>query len=81
MARGQVAFRVQLELGEPRPGAWCDLCLLPRAVTWPLYGVYPGGVFSLGELVACPVHVDVQAVTRQACQRVAEQLHGRVVEG
>jgi hypothetical protein len=50
-------------------------------VTWPLYGVYPGGVFSLGELVACPVHVDVQAATRQACQRVAEQLHGRVVEG
>jgi hypothetical protein len=77
----QVAFTVKLELGQPWPGAWCDLCLLPSAATWPLYGIYRAGVFSLGEITACPRHVDVQAATREACQRVAEQLHGRVVEG
>lgn len=75
-----VAFTVRLQLGEPATGVWCDTCLLPSAATWPVYGLSPGGVFTLGELTACPTCVDITAAVREAVQRVARQLGGTVLD-
>jgi hypothetical protein len=69
MAKAQATIRVKLELGTPRPGAWCDICLLPAAATWPLIAIYPAGVLDLGEITACPTHVDLPAVLREAADR------------
>ena len=86
MARMQATIRVKLELGTPPAG--CLVRHLPPALGRHLAllgictaGREPAGVLNLGEITACPRHVDVAAVAQEAADRVAQRLHGTVVEG
>ena len=45
---------VHVTVGEPEPGYWCDTCLLPSAVEFPLHGLHEYGVIELGAVRACP---------------------------
>lgn len=49
-----VTVILHVTVGEPEPGYWCDMCLLPSAAEFPLHGLHERGVIELGRMRACP---------------------------
>lgn len=51
-----LAAELVLVAGEPLRGIWCDRCLLPSAVTVPVYITRPDGSFvgDAGVVTHCP---------------------------
>jgi hypothetical protein len=75
-------MKVRVELGRPAEvGIWCDTCLLPSAIRWPIFGLYEHGLMDLGTLLVCRAHVDVRGLELEAARRVAQLCGGGEVLG
>lgn len=75
------AVTVQLVPGTVTPGQWCGRCLTGAGEAVQLGALIPGGVMALGELVWCRRCDDLATIVRQACERVAADIGGTVLEG
>lgn len=73
--------RIQLQVGAPTTGLWCDTCLLPSAIRWPVHGLFPDAVQRLGDVTACAGCSDLAELVHETVRRVADDIGGVVEDG
>lgn len=47
---------VNLTVGEPELGLWCETCALPSLVEFPIYAITEQGVTQMGAVPLCTEH-------------------------
>lgn len=49
-----ITLVIEIEYSNPRPGAWCCVCLLPSAFLLDAHRLSADGVSNLGSIRYCP---------------------------